>query len=407
MPLRFARFPLRAGILVLAMIMAAPIAAQDRARAPAASNPPATAPSSSKRDDRGARVQANADKAAVDAALAALRDATDTAAADAARARLATLADRGSLLAAYHAGQIAASGQYGPVDAASAERYLRKAAEAGHADAQYALAVLLLAVSDSPDRAQRDEALTWLRRSAKSLPESVYLLALVSARASADPKAAEAEVVRKAAQAGYAPAQYRMAADLLLQPPQPERDRVAVDLLQKAADQGHLAANLDLGVLLLEGTRVARDVARALPLLERAAGAGEPRAEYALGRAYTTGEGPESDSAKGIALIQRAAAKRLPAAEYAMGFAHTQGIGVGVDDVKAFAWFQRSAAQGYADAMFAVGNAYANGYGVGKSPTKADEWHCKAAQAGHRAAIERMRLAGPEVCKLSSTDTAR
>jgi TPR repeat protein len=336
---------------------------------------------------------------AVDELLATLRNANDTQQIEAALRGLKRLADRGSPIAAFRYGQLVATGQYGPSDAKAAERYLRTAAKAGHADAQYALANLLLAGTPQSG-AHRDEAIGWLRRSAAALPDSVYMLALLQAQSAPDPKQAEQEVVRKAAGTGYAPAQYRLAAEQLRQPADPERDRAALDLLQRAAEQGHIVAMLDLGILLLEGRRVAGDPARAVPLLDRTAAAGNARAEYVLGRAYSMGEGVAMDAARGIGYLQRAAAKRLSEAEYAMGFAYTQGVGAPVDDAKALVWFQRAAAQSYPDALFAIGNAYSNGYAVAKDVKLADDWYCKAAKVGHVAAIERMRYKPPGFCEL-------
>lgn len=345
------------------------------------------------------------DAKVVDEILVALNVASDSQQIDAALDRLKRLADRGSTLAARRFGQFAAAGQYRPADPVLAERYLRMASRKGDADAQYALATFLLAAAKPDDAAdrRRAEAVDWLRRSAKVLPESVYALAMLQAQSAPDPKLAEREVVRKAAEVGYAPALYRIAAEQLKLPPEQERDRAAMGMLQRAADQGHAVAASDLGILLLAGARVERDATRAVALLERAAARGDARAEYALGRAYMFGEGLPQNAAKGIAWVQRAAAKRLPEAEYALGFAFMEGLGVPADAAQALAWFHRSAAQSHADALFAIGNAYSNGYAVPKDPAIADQWYCKAAKAGHAPAIARMKLRPPGTCELPAS----
>jgi TPR repeat protein len=319
-----------------------------------------------------------------------MRAATSAKLANDALAELKRLADRGSPSAAYWYGQTRAGSAYVTADPPTAERYLRRAADAGHPDAQYALAMLLLAGAGSSkaDDPRRVEAASWLRRCEGSLPECVYMLALQRARSSGNPAAAERSVVNAAAKAGYAPAQYQAAAELLAGAPEPEKDRAAVELLERAAEQGHVLAAYDFGLLLLEGKRVGRDAVRATALLGWAASAGNARAEYALGRALLTGEGLPPEPERGLTWIRRAAVKQLPEAEYAMGFALTHGIGTGVDEVEALGWFRSAADRGYPDALFAIGNAYANGYGVGKNLTTANDWYCRAAKAGHAPALQ-------------------
>jgi TPR repeat protein len=379
-----------AAALLVALSVSIAAAAQGNERGAAAAKPaPAKA---------GATSAKSAD-ANVNAIVARLVAASDSKDVDAALGELRRLADRGSAKAAFVYGRAAAEGRFMPADPVLGERYLRRAAKAGDADAQHALAVLLLA---SPRRERDDkEAVDLLRRSAASIPESVYMLALVRARASQDPVASERQVVAAAAEAGFAPAQYRLAADMLREPPDTTRDAAACQWLQRASDQGQLSATFDLGTLYMEGTRIERDSTKGVELLQKAARAGLPRAEYALGRAYALGEGVPVDRERGATYIRRAAAKGYAQAEYAMGYAHANGVGEPVDEAMALEWFRRAAQHGNVDALFAIGTAYSNGYGVAKDPFKAIEWYCKAALAGHKEGIKMVE--GRPSCRLPSS----
>ena len=92
-------------------------------------------------------------------------------------------------------------------------------------------------------------------------------------------------LLRQAADAGYAPAQARLA-DLL---DAAEQDVEAVALYRKAAAQGDPAGELGLGRMLAQGDGVARDIEQGLALIRRAAEKNHPPAIDALARATRTG----------------------------------------------------------------------------------------------------------------------
>ena len=383
----------RAALIAIALVVPAMSLAQDKDRsskARAEALPKASANERSSKSD-----------ASVDAVAARLLAASEQKEIVTAMRDLRRLADQGSTKAALIYGKAAAQGQFMPADAAAGERYLRRAAKAGNADAQYALAMLLL--KSAGPGGKSGEAIELLRRSASSVPESVYMLALIQARSSADPATAERKVVTTAAESGFGPAQYQLAADMLREAPDKERDLIASQWLQRASDQGQVLATFDLGILYLEGTRVPRDAKKGIALLEIAAEAGLARAEYALGRAYSLGDGVAADHRKAPLYTRRAAAKGLPEAEYSMGFAYTHGVGVPVDEAKAFEWFKLAASHGNVDALNAIGTAYANGYGVGKDMRTAYDWYCKAAQAGHKEALQMVKRQPDVQCNLAET----
>jgi TPR repeat protein len=114
-------------------------------------------------------------------------------------------------------------------------------------------------------------------------------------------------LLRRAADAGHAPAQARLA-DLL---DAAEFDAEAVALYRKAAAQNHPAGETGLAKMLAVGEGVPADPAQALVLLQRAAERQHAPALDALSRAYRTGTlGLPRDPQQAQRLADRAKALR-------------------------------------------------------------------------------------------------
>ena len=327
---------------------------------------------------------------AADAVLQRYQSAKDPAEAQGALAELAAMASQ-SPRAAYLCGVLWAQVDTTAAGRATARRCLDLSAKSGMAEAQHALAVLLIE-ADPNDPLQRAAAEQWLRASAKTLPESVYLLALLKADQAPDVSRARAEVVEKAARAGYAPAQYELARQLYALGTV-ESKAASRAWLDKAAAQHHGDAAVELALLIQADGRK-QDAARIVALLEISSRAGSPRGDHALGVRLMTGDEIAKDSVRAFELFRRAASRGYVPAMYATGFALSEAIGTGVDEAAAVAWFRRAGDRGNANAMFAMANSYANGWGVGKSEDLAETWYCKAAQAGNVSAIEMMKRRG-------------
>lgn len=319
---------------------------------------------------------------AAEALLKRFQSANDPREAQRAFDELAALAAKAPR-AAYLCGVVAAQEGSVVANREVAMRCLEDAAKAGIAEAQHRLAVLLLTAKPI-DPKQRATAERWLTSAARELPESVYMLALLRADHSPDPERAHREVVDKAAQAGYAPAQYELARRMYAQGSS-EAKASARAWLEKAAAQELGEAAVELA-LMLEADRREQDTPRIVALLETASRAGSPRGDYALAMRLAEARGMKRDTERALALVKRSAASGHLASEYALGFMLSHGIGGESDESAALAWFRRAAARGHPAAMYAIGNAYANGWGVGESMDIAYQWYCKSAQAGDASA---------------------
>lgn len=150
-------------------------------------------------------------------------------------------------------------------------------------------------------------------------PQALYSLAMLHERGydSIRPDTAlSVSLLRRAAAAGYAPAQSYLG--FLFH----EGKGIAADSdsaifwISRAAEQGDAKAASNLGFLLLEGKRLVRDCEEGAYWLGKAADAGLPVAMSQLGDLYRDGTGVERDTARAAALYADAAREGLRDAEW-------------------------------------------------------------------------------------------
>jgi len=167
----------------------------------------------------------------------------------------------------------------------------------------------------------------------------------------------------------------------------------AATAYRKAADKGSSAAMVELGLLLENGTGVAKDQDQARKLFERAAAAGNPRGATSLAALSTSG-GIPSDPVEARAMLEKAAAANSAEAQFQLGVMYAEGAGGPKDDVAARALFEKAAAQGHAQALDWAGNFAENGRGGPKDRDAAKAYYQQAAALGNedaKVALERLR----------------
>jgi len=167
----------------------------------------------------------------------------------------------------------------------------------------------------------------------------------------------------------------------------------AVAAYRKAADKGSTSAMVELGVMLGNGTGVAKDEAEARALFQRAAEAGNPRGATNLAAIGNDGGAP-SDPAEARALLEKAAATNSAEAEFQLGVMMTNGTGGPKDDVGARAMFTKAAAQGHAAALEWLASFEEAGRGgpQDKDAAKADYQKAVALGDDHaKAGLERLK----------------
>ncbi|MEZ5879006.1 MAG: tetratricopeptide repeat protein [Tepidamorphaceae bacterium] len=189
-------------------------------------------------------------------------------------------------------------------------------------------------------------------------------------------------------------------------------------LFGQAATLGHLAAQAQLGLMLIAGDGMDRDAARGFALVKSAADRNDPFAIAMLGELTTHGLGTLKDEAAGLELYRRAAergspigmqrlgetlaarmagpetdaealdwlnkavAAGAPTAHHMIGVFNRDGRGVAKDASTALSHFRLAAMAGDARSLYEVGAAYMNGRGVKADEREGVSWMRRAAQAG-------------------------
>lgn len=164
---------------------------------------------------------------------------------------------------------------------------LRTKAERGDAKAMLALARAL------DDAEQSEESKKWFQRAAETgLPEAELTWFNILEIEASDVEGVKAAMpfLERAAQRGFAPAQYRLGAYVLNHNlPGPEF-QVALGWLKKAADQKHTEAMKEYGRHLAKGEYLPRDMSAALRYYRGAAEAGSELAQWELMEIYRDGK---------------------------------------------------------------------------------------------------------------------
>jgi TPR repeat protein len=204
-----------------------------------------------------------------------------------------------------------ANGHGVPKDEAQSFAWYRKAADQGHARAQYNLGVIYAygqgVVKDDA------QAIAWFR---------------------------------KAAERGYALAQYNLGVMYEHGRGVAKDDAQAVAWYRKAADQGDADAQNNLGLMYANGRSVAKDDAQAVAWYRKAADQGDADAQYNLGLNYNKGEGVAKDEAQAVSWYRKAADQGYAGAELNLGVMYGKGQGVQQSYAQAALWFARAAQRG-------------------------------------------------------------
>lgn len=241
-------------------------------------------------------------------------------------------------------------GYQGSGDAVSAQMWLRRAADAGLAGAQFQLGVHC---SQQGNVEAEKEAVEWFRKASdQGHPDAQCNLAIFS---------------------------YHGLAGV------PQDDVEAARLFRAAAEQGHAQAQTQLGAFLMDGVGVEKDEAAAAAMFEKAAAQGHAEAQFNIGCSYSTGQGVVKDEAAAVSWYEKAAnngEKGNADAQVNLAIMLSNGQGVEKDEAKAVEWLVKSAEQGQKDAQANLGICYEQGNGVPKSREDALKWLGLAAKQG-------------------------
>lgn len=209
-------------------------------------------------------------------------------------------------------GELYAKGLGVKPDLAKASQNYQKAAAAGDAQGQYALAMLKLEGQGTPK--DQPGAKTLLEAASPKVPAAAYALGL-----------------------------------MLLTDGKPDSDRRAVSLFQDAALRGDPDAQYGLAVLYKEGRGVPKSMVDAALWMGRAALSKNVAAETEYGVMLFNGEGVAKNEQAAAAMFRRAAEKGGAVAQNRLARLYFVGRGVQRDLVEGAKWTILSTAQGLKD----------------------------------------------------------
>jgi len=250
------------------------------------------------------------------------------------------------------------------------------------------LADAYASLSDAVPEAREKASVAYTRaeRAAIGDPAALYRVAnaIRSGRVPGVEPGRAAELLRRAATAGYAPAMKSLA-EVLLAGDGVAADPVqAIDWYERAADAGDGSAAADLFALLV----IAPDVpearrAAAWRRLTAAAEAGSPQAMREVGIRLQIGAGVPADPRTGFSWLERAAEAGDRQAMREIARSYASGFGVAQSNERGLAWLEKAAALGEPRAMYELAIAYQSGLTGAPDPERAKALLDAAARAGY------------------------
>ncbi|MGC6404714.1 MAG: tetratricopeptide repeat protein [Candidatus Comchoanobacterales bacterium] len=151
-----------------------------------------------------------------------------------------------------------------------------------------------------------------------------------------------------------------------------------ITFYKKAAELGYAEAQFKLSEMIGGGEASDEDINEAVKWLQKAAELGNTEAQMKLGQIYLDRESADLDINKVLKWLQEAANQGHTGAMNYLGEIYDTGEGVAQDFGKAFEWYKKAANQGNFDSMHSVAKCYEAGDGVQKNIDKALEWYEKA-----------------------------
>jgi len=182
------------------------------------------------------------------------------------------------------------------------------------------------------------------------------------------------EFYRKAADQGYAPAQYEIALRYYIGKGVPQSYNEYVKWLRKAAECGYAPAQLDLGLCYAVGNYVPLNYTEYIKWIRKAADQEYDQAQYEIYIAYYQGHGVSKSYTDAIMWLRKAAEQGYAIAQYDLGMAYVGGRGVPINVTEALKWFREAALQGNAQAQYMLGLAYYHKIGVQMDFIEAYKW---------------------------------
>ena len=272
--------------------------------------------------------------------------------------------------------------KYGICD--SAIYYLKKAAEAGHAKAQFSLGMKYRNGKGVTQDYQK--GFYWILKSANqgyahAMNSAGYMYSQGIGVTKDNGKALE--WYKKAAELGDPLHQFNLANTY-----NSIRDYANAITWYSKIKIFNPEARMILGTYYFYGRGVEKDYTKALEYFTKSS---ETKySQYYLGLMYENGYGVEKNYTEALNWYEKSAKQETAEAQYRIGLMYNNGYGVEKNYTEAAIWYEKSAKQGYASAQNNLGYLYQYGRGVPEDKTKAKDLYLKAANAGNNAAMSNL-----------------
>ena len=186
--------------------------------------------------------------------------------------------------------------------------------------------------------------------------------------------AKSAQLIQEAAKLGYPPAKFEAehpsAKSVAINP-----DQATVDMIRAAAEAGNAQAQYELGTILLSGTGAEKKAEEALKWYRLAAKQNNAAAQYALGKMYAAGDGVKKSRDRAFEYFNMAAEQKHPEAAFEVAKATD-------NESRAFELYTAAAAAGVPGAQYALGKMFATGKSVPVDFEKSSKYYQAAAEQG-------------------------
>ncbi len=265
-------------------------------------------------------------------------------------------------------------------DYAAAYRFFRDAAKAGHVQAMYETAQLLM--EGKGIRLNRVQAFKWYQTIAETGDAGAWMILAHNYEFGIGVRKNVQELVacyQKAADLGNADAQYEYAGRLLEGRDIDKDEKAAFSYFKKAAEQGHARAQTQTAKMYAEGVGTRKNKKSAANWFLKAAEQGEAEAQCCIGVRYLYGEGVGKNPEEAVEWFRKAAENNHGDACYQLSKCLEEGTGTEADDKEAVRYLKLAADKNHARARYELAKRYETGNGVKQSPNQAFTWMRKVA----------------------------
>ncbi len=140
--------------------------------------------------------------------------------------------------------------------------------------------------------------------------------------------------------------------------------------------------NLNVGIALIQGDGVEKNINKGLEYLTLAADSGNIDAQHNLGTIYFCGSLTDKDTEKGIKYLKMAAENGMPVSQYNLALAYLNGDGVEKNVEQAIKYLKSSAKSDYANSYVQLSKLYLSKEHMERDLEKAQFWAEEAIKHG-------------------------